>query len=59
MAKKRADADRARGSNAALKDDYELNGVIDAAVSLHGRLVGRRKLDGMSSAQMRNGDMKE
>ena len=52
MAKKQT-AERTRGSNAALKDDYELNGVIDAAVSLHGRPVGRHKLDGMSGTQMR------
>ena len=49
MAKEQT-ADRTRGSNAALKDDYELNGVINAAVSLHGRPVGRRKLEGVRRA---------
>ena len=42
VAKKQA-AERTRGSNAALEGDYELNGVINAAVGLHGRPVGRHK----------------
>ena len=40
---KKQTAERTRGSNAALEGDYELNGVIDAAVGLHGRPVGRHK----------------
>jgi hypothetical protein len=52
---KKQTAERTRGSNAALKDDYELNGVMDAAVSLHGRPVGRHKLDG----EVRHADEKE
>ena len=44
MAKKQT-AERTRGSNAALEDGYELDDAINAAVSLHGRPVGRHKLD--------------
>ena len=52
---KKQTAERTRGSNAALEGDHELNGVIDAAVSLHGRPVGRHKLDG----EVRRADEKE
>ena len=54
MAKKQT-TERTRGSNAALEDDYELNDAINAAVSLHGRPVGRHKLDG----EVRHADEKE
>ena len=49
MAKEQT-ADRTRGSNSALEGDYELNGVTNAAVSLHGRPVGRRKLEDVRRA---------
>jgi hypothetical protein len=56
---KKQTAERTRGSNAALEDDHELNDAINAAVSLHGRPVGRHKLDGEVRRADEKGDTKE